>query len=155
MDEILVTQEQYDALRKQLAEAEARLEDARRRIGEAASYGDLSENSEYDAAREDEQLFLSMVMQLREKVSSCRVMTEPVQSVEGEVVIGSKVKVLDLDKDKEFEYILVGGGDYDFAKGEIPYTGPLGQALQGAKVGETVEVEIGTKTRLLKILDVS
>lgn len=155
MDEILVTPEQFEALRKQLQAREKDLDDARRRIGEAARYGDLSENSEYDGAREDEQLFLAMVLELRAKLNRCHVITAPARSETGEAVLGSTVKVQDLDKNQEFTYILVGGGDYDFDRGEIPYNGPLGQALQGARAGQTVAVPIGARTRNLKILEVS
>jgi transcription elongation factor GreA len=155
MGEILVSRKQYDEMEQKVKKVVKDLEDARRRIGEAASYGDLSENSEYEAAKEDEQLFCAMLGELRSKLSSYRVMEGKVQSQDGEVVIGSVVKIKDMDQKKDLTYTIVGGGEFDFDKGEIPYTSPIGGALMGKKKGAKIEVQLGRKKRSLKIRDVN
>ena len=151
MGEILVSREQYDEMERKVKKVEKDLEEARRRIGEAASYGDLSENSEYEAAKEDEQLYCAMLAQLREKLGSYRVLERRMESRDGEVVIGSKVTVKDLEKKQDLVYTIVGGGEFDFDKGEIPYTSPIGGALMGQKKGAKVEVQVGRKKRTLRI----
>lgn len=153
MPEIYLTQEQYDTMKAELNDAEFKLSRAREAIGEAASKGDLSENAEYDAAREDEQYFLARVAQIREKVNSARILSKN-REFTGEISIGTKAVIQDVKSKEKETYIIVGGGAFDFAKGEVPYNGPFGSALCGAKVGDEVEVKVPAGKFKYKVLSV-
>lgn len=153
MPDIFVTQTQYDEIQAELRDAESKLQRAREAIGEAASKGDLSENAEYDAAREDEQYFLARVAQLREKVHSARVLKKSLE-FSGEIAIGTKTVIQDIKTKEKETYIIVGAGSFDFTKGEVPYTGPFGAALCGKRAGDEVEVVVPAGKFRYKVLSV-
>lgn len=153
MPDIFVTRSQYDQLQAELRDAEAKLQRAREAIGEAASKGDLSENAEYDAAREDEQYFLSRVATFREKLNSARILDKTLE-FNGEIVIGTKATIEDIKSGEKETYIIVGAGSFDFTKGEVPYNGPFGSALCGKKKGDVVEVQVPAGKFKYKVLSV-
>lgn len=153
MPEIFLTRDQFDALKQELRENEARLARAKEAIGEAASKGDLAENAEYDAAREDEQYFMARVAQIRQKIASARVL-EKGPEFSGEVTIGTKVAIQDVKTREKESYTIVGAGAFDFAKGEVPYNGPFGAALCGKRAGDEVEVTVPAGKFRYRILSV-
>ncbi len=141
MTESFVSRAQYDQMMSDLRETEDKLARARESIGEAAEKGDLSENSEYDAAREAEQFFLARVVQIRERIAAVRILDRKIE-FSGEVSIGTRVVIVDLGSGDEETYLIVGAGDFDFAKGEIPYNSPFGDGLCGHRAGEEVVITV-------------
>jgi transcription elongation factor GreA len=125
----------------ELREAEEQLSRARISIGEAAEKGDLSENSEYDAAREAEQFFIARVMQFRERINTSRILDRKIE-FSGEISIGTRVVLLDLSTQENETYTIVGGGAFDFDKGEMPYNSPFGSGLVGKRAGEDVTITV-------------
>jgi transcription elongation factor GreA len=141
VSETYVTRSQYDQMVLELRTAEEQLARARQSIGEAAEKGDLSENSEYDAAREAEQFFLARVVQIRERIGVTRILDKKIE-FSGEISIGTRVVLLDLSTEEHETYVIVGGGAFDFDKGEMPYNSPFASGLVGRRAGEDVVVVV-------------
>ncbi len=123
------------------------------RIAEARSHGDLSENAEYDAAKEEQGLLELKISKLEELLSKARVVDSS-SFIDGEVHILSKVTVKNLKVNKTFTYIMVSPEEADLQKGKIAVTSPVGSALMGAKEGEVVEAKVPAgliKFEILKI----
>jgi transcription elongation factor GreA len=134
--------------RERLIELEKELQDLKingrkeiaNKIAEARSHGDLSENAEYDAAKEEQGLFELKISKLENILSRARVI-DTSQFIEGEVHILSEVKIKNLKTNKVFNYILVSSEEADFQSGKISVTSPVGQSLMGKKVGDKVKVK--------------
>ena len=122
-------------------------------IAEARSYGDLSENAEYDAAKDAQGLLELKISKMEDLLSRAQVI-DPAQFPEGEVHILSKVKVKNLKNQKAFEYTLVSPEEANLQEGKIALTSPVGKALMGAKLGETVEAQVPAGIIKFEILDV-
>lgn len=107
-------------------------------IAEARSYGDLSENAEYDAAKDAQGLLELKISKLEDILSRVQVVDTSIFS-DDEVHILSTVVVKNLNNKKEFKYTLVSPEEADFQAGKIALTSPVGQALMGKKLGDTVQ----------------
>jgi transcription elongation factor GreA len=138
---------------EELRVAEESLTKARLSIGEAAEKGDLSENSEYDAAREAEQFFLARVVQIRERLASVRILDKKLD-FNGEVGIGTRIVVQDVKSGDRETYTLVGGGSFDFDSGELPYNSPFAAGFCGHRAGDEVIVKVPAGSLKYKILSV-
>lgn len=123
-------------------------------IAQARAFGDLSENAEYDAAREAQGMLQAKINDLQDKLARSMIVDKSTLPTD-RVVFGSKVKVLDLDLDDEEEFILVGPGDEDYDQNKILLTSPIGQGLVGKKVGEMAEISIPKGTLKLKIVEIA
>lgn len=110
------------------------------KIGEAKSYGDLSENSEYDAAREEQGRIESRIAEI-EAILKNHVIIDESSIRTDEVNMGSYVKVFDVDFNEEAVYQIVGSAEADPIAGKISNESPVGKALIGSKVGAEVKVE--------------
>jgi transcription elongation factor GreA len=110
------------------------------KIAEARAHGDLSENAEYDAAKEEQGLFELRISKLESVLSRARVI-DPSQFTKDEIHILSTVSIKNLKNDKIIEYMLVSPEEADFQAGKIALTSPVGQGLMGKKVGEKVTVK--------------
>lgn len=110
------------------------------KIGDAKSYGDLSENSEYDAAREEQGRIESRILEL-EVILKNHVIIDESSIRTDEVNIGSYVKVFDVDFNEENVYQIVGSAEADPLAGKISNESPVGKTLAGKKVGDEVKVE--------------
>ncbi len=121
-------------------------------IAEARSFGDLSENAEYDAARNDQAKNETRIRELEELIQHAVVVDD--SAIDSSIVgLGSFVKV---DKDgKEAEYKIVGSNEANPFENKISDMSPVGRALIGAKVGDTVKVETPARVVTLKVLQVS
>lgn len=109
-------------------------------IKEARSFGDLSENSEYDEAKNDQAKVEARIVELEAMLKNAKVIDE--EELGDDVVhIGSKVRVFDIEFDEEIEYQVVGSAEADPRSGKISDESPVGRALLGAKVGDVVEAE--------------
>ncbi len=123
-------------------------------IAVARSFGDLSENAEYDAARNEQAQVEARILELEELIANATVVDES-QIKHDSVNIGSCVKVLDLEFDEEIEYSLVGSNEANPFVGKISDQSPVGSALLGAKAGDEVVVDTPRGQMKLRVLEVS
>jgi len=110
------------------------------KIAEARSHGDLSENAEYDAAKEEQGLFELRIAKMEDILSRARVIDSSLFE-EGKVHILSKVKIKNLKNGKTFDYLLVSPEEADFQAGKISITSPVGKGLLNNQVGDKVKIQ--------------
>lgn len=149
-----MTQEGLDKLKKELADALAQRPVISAAIAEAREKGDLSENAEYDAARDAQGLLEVKIAKLKNKVAAARVIDESKLSTD-KVQLLSKVKVENLANKAVMEFTIVGESEADFSKGRLASTTPIGKALMGHSKGETVDAQVPSGVMKFKILDIS
>ena len=123
------------------------------KIGVAREYGDLSENAEYDAAKEEQALIESEILEMEEKLRNAIVINKNKLSTD-KVNIGCFVKIYDQDFDEEVEYQIIGSTESNPLKGLISNESPVGKALLDKKVGDIVKVETPAGISTLKILNI-
>ena len=139
--EVLVTQEGYDNLEKELEylKTEKRTEIAER-IKVALGFGDLSENSEYDEAKNAQASNEIKIAELENKIRYARIIDE--SEIDTKTIqVGNKVKILDMEFDEELEYTIVGSTEVDLSQNKISNESPIGSALLGAKKNQVVEAQ--------------
>lgn len=149
-----MTQSGYDKLKKELADALAQRPVISAAIAEAREKGDLSENAEYDAARDAQGLLEVKIARLKEKVANARVIDESKLSADT-VQLLSKVQVENLANKMKMQFQIVGESEADFSKGLLSASTPIGKALIGHAKGETVEAKVPSGIMKFKILDIS
>ncbi len=123
-------------------------------IAEARSFGDLSENAEYDAAKDAQGLLELKISKMEDLLSRAKII-DTSEFPKDEVHILSKVKVKNLNNSKVFDYLLVSPEEADFHQGKIALTSPVGKALMGKKLGETVEAQVPAGVIKFEILEIS
>jgi transcription elongation factor GreA len=133
--------EGYEKLKAELARMEAQMVEITKRVAAARSMGDLSENAEYHAAREDQGMHEARLNELRTKLSRAYIIDKSALPTDA-VAYGATVRVLDLDLNEEETFVLVGPGEEDYENNKILITSPIAQGLLGKKVGEVAEVEV-------------
>ncbi|MCL5411960.1 MAG: transcription elongation factor GreA [Patescibacteria group bacterium] len=140
-EEIYLTQEGLEKLKKEYDElVTTKRRDVIERIAHAREFGDISENSEYDLAREEQSFVEGRIIELEEVLKHARVIEDSgTEGISKIVSLGSKVKI-HIDGDDE-EFIIVDAPEADPSKRYISHDSPLGRALMGRKAGEKVEVE--------------
>ena len=143
-----------DKLKKELADALAQRPMISAAIAEAREKGDLSENAEYDAARDAQGLLEVKIARLKEKIANARVLDES-QIGTDKVQMMNKVKVRNLATRQEMEFTIVGESEADFSKGRLAATTPIGKALLGHEKGEVVEARVPSGVLKFEILDIS
>jgi len=149
-----MTQSGYDKLKKELADALAQRPVISAAIAEAREKGDLSENAEYDAARDAQGLLEVKIARLKEKVANARVIDESKLSADT-VQLLSKVQVENLANKMKMQFQVVGESEADFSKGLLSASTPIGKALIGHAKGEIVEAKVPSGVMKFKILDIS
>lgn len=123
------------------------------RIKQALSFGDLSENSEYDEAKNEQAQVETRIIQLEKLLKHAKVIDE--DEVTTDIVsVGSKVKMLDMEFDEEVEYLIVGSTETDPDNFKISNESPVGAAIIGRKIGEVVDIEVPMGVVRYKILDI-
>lgn len=123
-------------------------------ISEARAHGDLSENAEYHAAKEQQSFIAGRIEELKSKIAMAQVI-DPSRIKQSTVGFGAKVKVLDTEADLEYVFILVGTEEADLKHGKISLTSPVGKALIGKEVGDTVEIKAPARTIEYEILEIT
>jgi len=123
-------------------------------IAEARSHGDLKENAEYHAAKEQQALIESRVITINDLIARANVIDVSKIDNEGKVIFGSTVKVQDLESNKETSYKLVGQDEADISKNLIFYRSPIGKALIGKNKGDIVNVSTPSGEKNFEIQDV-
>ena len=149
-----MTQAGYDKLKKDLADALAQRPIISAAIAEAREKGDLSENAEYDAARDAQGLLEVKIARLKEKVANARVIDESKLSADT-VQLLSKVTVENMNAKMKMQFQIVGESEADFSKGLLSASTPIGKALIGHSKGELVEAKVPSGIMKFKILDIS
>jgi transcription elongation factor GreA len=149
-----MTQDGYDKLKNELAEAIAQRPVISAAIAEARDKGDLSENAEYEAAREAQGLLELNISKLQNLVANARVIDESQIGTE-KVQMLNKVKVKNLNTNQIMTFTLVGENEADFMAGKLAAQTPIGQALMGHKVGEVVEAKVPAGIIKFEILDIT
>ena len=153
--DVILTQEGYDKLEKELnyLKTEKRAEIADR-IKVALGFGDLSENSEYDEAKNAQAENEGKIVELENKLRHAKIIDE--KDIDTTTVqIGNKVKVLDMEFDEKIEYTIVGSTEVNLAENKISNESPLGEALLGAKKNQVVEVKAPAGVMKYKILNIT
>lgn len=150
-ERIPMSKEGYEKLRAQLDKMKN--EDMPRiadQIAEARSFGDLSENAEYDAAREAQGMLQARINDLESKVARAFVIDKATIKTD-RVVFGCKVTVLDLELNDTEDFTLVGPGEEDYDENKILCNSPIGQGLLGKQVGDVAEILVPMGTLKLRI----
>ena len=123
-------------------------------IAEARSHGDLKENAEYHAAKEQQALIESRVIAINDSIARANVIDVTKIENDGKVIFGSTVKVQDMESDNKISYRLVGQDEADIKKKFIFFKSPIGKALIGKNIGDLVSVNTPSGERNFEILDV-
>ena len=153
--EVLLTQEGYDNLEKELEYlvTEKRAEIAER-IKIALGFGDLSENSEYDEAKNAQAANEAKIAELENKLRYAKIIDE--SEIDTKTVqVGNTVKVLDMEFNEEETYTIVGSTEVDLTQNKISNESPIGAALMGAKKGQIVEAEAPAGVIKYKIISIT
>lgn len=137
-----LSREGYDKLKNELDDLKTRgRKEAADEIAEARSKGDLSENAEYDAAKEAQQKMEARIADLERKLANSRVLDQEDVNVDKAYLL-STVKVKNLKRNKVVRYQLVSQDEADFKQNKISVESPIGKALLGREIGEVVEVDV-------------
>ena len=147
----------YEGLKKLEDELEnlkvVRRKEVSQRIKEAREQGDLSENAEYDAAKDEQRDIEARIEELEKILMNAEVVVEEEADLD-KVSIGCSVKILDCEFDEELEYKIVGSTEANSLKGKISNESPVGKALLGKQVGDTVTVETPAGEFSYKVLSI-
>ncbi len=122
-------------------------------IAEARDKGDLSENSEYDAAKEAQGMLEMKIAQLKDLVANARIIDESKVST-SEIQMLNRVRIHNLDRDKELEYTIVADSEADMKAKKIAISTPIAQGLLGHKVGDVVSIQVPAGIVRFKILEI-
>lgn len=147
----------YEGLRKLETELQdlktVRRKEVAEKIKEARGQGDLSENAEYDAAKEEQAEIETRIVELEKILCNAQVIDEDEVGVD-EINIGCKVKIWDMELCQELDYAIVGSTEADPSEGKISNESPVGAALMGHKVGDVVEVEVPEGKLEFKVISI-
>ena len=123
------------------------------KIREAREQGDLSENAEYDAAKDEQRDIEARIEEIEKILKNAEVVVEEDVNLD-QINIGCSIRILDLEFDEELEYKIVGSTEANSLKGKISNESPVGKALMGKKVGDTVVVETQAGEISYKVLEI-
>ena len=123
-------------------------------IAEARDKGDLSENAEYDAAKEAQGMLEMKISKLEETLAGARLIDES-QLDTSKVLVLSKVKIKNMSNNMEMDYMIVADGEADLASGKISVNSPIGKGLLGKSVGDIAEIDVPSGILKFKILKIS
>lgn len=154
-ENIFLSREGYEKLKNELK----KLRGAKRReiantLEKARQFGDLSENAEYDSAKQSQDINEKRIHELEKKLSQARIIENENISTD-KAYIGAKVKLEDIDNKEEILYTLVSEDEADFSQGKISISSPVGNALLGREKGEIVSIKVPAGTLKYKIIDIS
>lgn len=150
-----VTQQEKDALQAKLDKLIANRTVLAQRINEAREQGDLKENADYHAARDDQGLEEAEIKRLQARLAKAQV-ADDVEKPDDMVFLGSIVRLKDTDDDTDDLYKLVGeaSGNFDADEIEVTASSPLGAALMKARVGETVKADLPRGTKHFEVMEI-
>lgn len=152
---IYLSKDGYEKLRDELKYLQTtRRRELSKEIGIARDHGDISENAEYDAAKEAQAFNEHRVAELQDKFRRAQILDDSNISND-EVLIGATVKLKDLDSGEELEYTLVSEFEADFMENKISIASPIGNNLLGLKKNDTVEIKVPAGIIKYKVLGIS
>lgn len=155
MDRIPISREGYEKLKAELERMQTvEMIEVTKRVAAARELGDLSENAEYHAAREDQGMLQARINSLKEKLSKAYIVDKS-SLVNDTVCFGARVRVKDLDLEEEEVFELVGPGEEDYNNNKILTTSPIGQGLLGKRVGEVAEIQVPMGRVRFEVLEIS
>ena len=154
MAEVYLTKEAYKELEDKLAslKSEGRVEVAKK-IQFARSFGDISENSEYDAAREEEAILEQEIIQIEETLRNAQIISKSANDT-SKVGVGAVVELYDMEFDETMTLKIMGSIESDPTSGKISNESPLGKALIGASKGQEVDVTTPAGVQRYKVLSI-
>jgi len=154
-DGIYLTRDGFEKLRKELEFLKTvKRREFSKAIGEARAHGDISENAEYDAAKESQGLNEKKIAELEGKLGRAQIIDD--QDIPNdEVLIGATVKLKDVKSGEELEYTLVAEEESDYSQGKISVSSPVGSALLNHKENQTVEIRVPAGVLKYKILKIT
>lgn len=148
-----MTRKQYERHVEATKRTEEKLSETRKKVGEAASHGDLSENAEYDAAVEESGFLAGRVEEMKALLIGVQVI-EPRSTVEDIVTIGKTVRLHHATTGQEVCYHIVGGGSVDTDGGEVSFFAPVGKALIGHQKNDRVTIDLPGGKSTYEVLSV-
>ncbi|MGI5966201.1 MULTISPECIES: transcription elongation factor GreA [Anaerotruncus] len=152
--ELLMTKEGYEALKKELDELKSVTRgEISEKIRVARGFGDLSENSEYDEAKNEQAVVEARIKKLEDQLKNVKIISKE-EIATDRVTVGCRVKILDLDYNEEMEYRIASSVESNASDNTISDESPVGKGLIGHKVGECVEIHAPAATFKLKILEI-
>ncbi|MBO5850447.1 MAG: transcription elongation factor GreA [Paludibacteraceae bacterium] len=151
---VYLTEEGYKKLMDDLAELESQRPMISKQIAEARDKGDLSENAEYDAAKEAQGLLELKISQLKSTIAQARLIDESRISTD-EVQILNKVKLRNKKNNQEITYMLVSESEANLREGKIAVTTPIGKGLLGKKKGDSVSISVPAGVLEFEIIDIT
>ncbi len=153
--DIYLTREGYEKLREQLEYLKTvRRREISKEIGKAIAHGDISENAEYDAAKEAQGLNETRIAELENKLGRGQIYDD--ENIPADkVYIGAKVLLRDLNSGEELRYTLVSEPETDYKQGQVSINSPVGRGLLGHKENESIEIKVPAGTLKYKILRIS
>ena len=150
----ILTPDGLKALEDELQELKVvRRKEIAQKIKEAREQGDLSENAEYDAAKDEQRDIEARIDEIEKILKNAEVVVEEEVDLD-KISVGCRVKILDMEYDEELDYKIVGSTEANSLKGKISNESPVGKALLGAKVGEVVTVETQAGDLNYKVLEI-
>lgn len=154
MEKNVLTREGFNKLEKELEYLKAtRRKEISERIKQALAFGDLSENSEYDEAKNEQSLVESRILEIEALIKNAHVVDDR-EIDTNSIYIGSKVLVKDLDRNKNFEYKIVGTSEASPMEGKISSDSPIGSSLLNKRENEKVRVHTPGGIRNFEILEI-
>lgn len=154
MARIPITRQGYDKLRSELQRLQKEERPSNiKAIEEARGHGDISENAEFEAAKEKQAIIEGKIQDLTDKVANSQIVDLP-EDVDGKAIFGCKVMVEDLETGEISSYRLVGPYEADVQAGTISVTSPLGKALIGKEEGDEIKVQTPKGVRSLEIREI-
>lgn len=151
---IPMTREGYNRIRAEVARLETEeMPKIAEKIAAARAEGDLSENAEYHAQREEQGMLQARINKMKTDLARATIV-DPTKSPTDQVAFGATVVVRDLDIDDQEEFTLVGAGDEDYDAGRYLITSPIGQGLLGKRVGEKVEIPVPRGVLKYEIIEI-
>lgn len=124
-------------------------------IAEARSHGDLSENAEYDAAKEKQGFIEGRISEIESKLSHAQIIDLSTVDSNGKIIFGATIAILDLESDEEISYQIVGDDEADVKLGKISVNTPVARSLIGKSCGDVVEVRVPSGIKEYEIMEVS
>ena len=152
--QIVVTESSYQKLKEELDYLKnVKRKEAAENVGIARSFGDLSENSEYDQAKNEQAKIEAQISELEETISHAKVISD--HEIQTDMVsVGVSVTVYDMEYDEEVEYQIVSSREVDPLENRISDQSPIGRALIGTKIGDIVSVEVPDGVAKFKVMKI-
>jgi transcription elongation factor GreA len=152
--EVILTPEGHDKLKEEIEYlSTVKRREVAERIKQAREFGDITENSEYDDAKNEQAMLEHRIATLEERLASARVVNKK-EIPAGVVAVGTKVRLRDIDARETIEYHIVGSAEANPADHKLSNESPVGKAIMGHKKGETVDVAAPRGSLKFKIMDI-